>query len=122
MDDPGFQERMRRDVERKEMALRILGVGEGASGAELKNAWRRACKETHPDHNPGNPDAGRRFAAVNCAYRLLAYGEPCELAGEPVSTPNGTTDEGKYRLDNSWGLFLWWRDRFLSDMWEPPGS
>ncbi len=122
MDDYGFQERVRREMERKEIARRILGVAVGASAHELKSAWRRACKENHPDRNPEDPDAGRRFAAVNCAYRLLANGEPCELLVGPGPTPNATTDEGKYRLDNSWGLFLWWRDRFFCDMWDPPGS
>jgi hypothetical protein len=122
MDDFGLQERIRRDIERREIARRLLGVGEGASVHELKSAWRRACKENHPDRNAEDPDAGRRFAAINCAYRLLAHGEPSELLVGPGPTPDATADEGKYRLDNSWGLFLWWRDRFFSDMWDPPRS
>lgn len=113
MDDFSFQERIRRDMEGREIARRILGVDGKASAHELKRAWRKACKENHPDRNPGDPDAGRRFAAVNCAYRLLACGEPCEMFIENNPTQHATSEDEKYRLNNAWGLFLWWRDRFF---------
>jgi len=113
MDDFGFQERTRRDMEAREIARNILGVREGASSQELKRAWRKACKERHPDRNPGDRNAGRRFAAMRCAYRLLACGEPCEMLSDEQQTQTATVEHGKYRLDNAWGLFLWWRDRFF---------
>ena len=113
MDDFSFQDRIRREMEGREIACRILGVDERACEHELKRAWRKACKENHPDRNPADPDAGRRFAAINCAYRLLAYGEPCETLVEDNPTRQAMSADGKYRLDNAWGLFLWWRDRFF---------
>jgi hypothetical protein len=116
MDDFGFQERIRREMEGREIARRILGVDANASAEELKRAWRKACKENHPDRNPDDRDAGRRFAAINCAYRLPAYGEPCETLIERNPQPYAPPEEAKYRLDNPWGLFLWWRDKFFCDM------
>jgi len=113
MDDSDFQERIRRDMEAREIARRILDVDENALARELKRAWRKACKERHPDRNPGDSDAGRRFAAINCAYRLLAYGEPCEMLFEQEQMQSTTSEHEKYRLDNAWGWFLWWRDRFF---------
>ncbi|KPK66411.1 MAG: hypothetical protein AMK73_00065 [Planctomycetes bacterium SM23_32] len=113
MDDFSFQERIRRDMEGRGIARTILGVDENASPHELKRAWRKACKENHPDRNPGDPDAGRRFAAINCAYQLLAYGEPCEMLIEDNPTQYAMSEDDKYRLDNAWGLFLWWRDKFF---------
>jgi hypothetical protein len=113
MDDFGFQEQIRRDAEARQIARGILGVSEDASPRELKGAWREACKENHPDRNPDDPDAGRRFAAVNCAYRLLAHGEPCDALLEGEQPQPATSQEDGYRLDNAWGLFLWWRDRFF---------
>jgi len=113
MDDFSFQERMGRDLEAREIARRILDVDENASPEDLRRAWRKACKENHPDRNPGDRDAGRRFAAINCAYRLLAYGEPCEMLIEDNPTQYATSEHDKYRLDNAWGLFLWWRDKFF---------
>jgi len=112
MDEFSFQERIRREMEGREVARRILGVGPDASPQELKGAWRKACKENHPDRNPADCDAGRRFAAINCAYRLLAYGEPCDTLTED-NPAEYATEDGKYKLDNAWGLFLWWRDRFF---------
>jgi len=113
MDDLSFQEQTKRDIEARRIAARILGVDENTSIDDLKRAWRRACKESHPDRKPGDRDAGRRFAAINCAYRLLAYGEPCETLIEDNPMPQAMSEDGKYRLDNAWGSFLWWRDRFF---------
>lgn len=100
-------------MEAREIARSILGVDENTSTDELKRAWRRACKENHPDRNPGDRDAGRRFAAINCAYRLLAYGEPCETIIEDKPTPQGVSQDGRYRLGNAWGFFLWWREKYF---------
>jgi hypothetical protein len=113
MYDFSFQERIGRREEARDMARRILGVSEGASPGDLKRAWRRACKENHPDQNPGDPRARRRFAAVNCAYRLLAFGEPCGMDLEKEQVESSAPRHRKYRLDNAWGFFLWWRDRFF---------
>jgi hypothetical protein len=115
VDDAGFQDRVRRDAEARRIAQRILRVEEGAKPDELRRAWRKACKEQHPDRNPGDNDAGRKFAAVNCAYRLLAYGEPCDVLVEEHSSQYPNSGEDNYRLDSAWGVFLWWRDRFFCD-------
>jgi len=112
MDESGFREPIRRDVEARRVARAMLGVSEGASRAELKQAWRRACRRHHPDRNPGDPDAARRFAALRCAYRLLAHGEPCDMLDAADASPT-TPQDPRYRLDNAWGLFLWWRERFF---------
>jgi len=113
MDDHSFQDRIERDVEARKIARRVLGVEENASPHDLKRAWRKACKENHPDRNPADCDAGRRFAAINCAYRLLAYGEPCEMLIEADPSQYPTSEDHKYRLDNAWGLFLWWRKTYF---------
>lgn len=113
MDDFGFQERIRRDMEGREIARRILEVRGGASGQELKRAWRRACKKHHPDRNPGDSDANRRLAAINCAYRLLACGEPCEMPLLEEQAQPEAPQHDKYKLDNAWGFFLWWRERYF---------
>lgn len=45
----------------------VLRVAPTARADELRRAWRRRARQTHPDHG-GDPDA---FAAVHQAYRLL---------------------------------------------------
>jgi curved DNA-binding protein CbpA len=46
----------------------VLGVSPAASDEEVRSAYRRRAQLHHPDHNPGSPDAARRFAEVRAAY------------------------------------------------------
>jgi len=113
MDESGFHEAIGREVRARELARKVLGVSEDATGEELRRAWRKACLQTHPDRNPDDPDAAKRFATVNCAYRLLRYGAPCDALLEAAEKPQADGSRDKYNLDNMWGLFLWWRDKFF---------
>jgi molecular chaperone DnaJ len=48
-----------------------LGVERGADAAAIKSAYRRLAKELHPDRNPGDAEAERRFKEINQAYDIL---------------------------------------------------
>jgi len=52
-----------------------LGVAARASPLEIKTAFRRLAKTLHPDCNPGNQMAVRRFNDVHLAYTLLSNAE-----------------------------------------------
>lgn len=51
-----------------------LGVARDASQEDIRKAYRKAAKETHPDLNPGKPEAEARFKVINAAYDLV--GDP----------------------------------------------
>ncbi len=53
----------------------ILGVGRGASEAELKAAFRKLAMKYHPDRNPGDKDCEHRFKEINEAYDVLKDGD-----------------------------------------------
>jgi DnaJ-class molecular chaperone len=48
-----------------------LGVTSDASQEEIRQAYRKAAKETHPDLNPGRPEAEKRFKEINAAYDII---------------------------------------------------
>lgn len=69
-----------------------LGVAPDASSDEIKQAFRRLAREHHPDRNPGDPQAEKRFQEINAAYQLL--GDPQRRAAfeQQRRTPGGFTD------------------------------
>ncbi|TVR99973.1 MAG: molecular chaperone DnaJ [Rhodospirillales bacterium] len=55
----------------KEDYYRILGVERDAGPEDLKRAYRKLAMQCHPDRNPGDKDAERRFKELNEAYEVL---------------------------------------------------
>ena len=56
---------------------KVLGVKTNASQAEIKSAYRKLARKSHPDVNPDS-EAGRQFALLSKAYHTLA--DPQERA------------------------------------------
>ena len=56
----------------------ILGVEPGASPDEIRGAYRRAARASHPDLHPGDASAIDRFKRVQAAYDVL--GDPVRRA------------------------------------------
>jgi DnaJ-class molecular chaperone len=52
-----------------------LGVAANASQDDIRKAYRKAAKETHPDLNPGKPEAEQRFKEINAAYDIVGDAE-----------------------------------------------
>lgn len=50
----------------------ILGVGRDATSEEIKKAFRRIARATHPDANPGDPTANANFRQAAEAYEVLS--------------------------------------------------
>ncbi len=49
----------------------ILGVERRATDAEIKKAYRRLARKHHPDVNPGDASAQKKFQEIAAAYELL---------------------------------------------------
>ncbi|MCZ7377563.1 molecular chaperone DnaJ [Micromonospora sp. WMMC250] len=50
----------------------VLGVDKAASADDIKKAYRKLARESHPDHNPGDAKAEERFKAASEAYNVLS--------------------------------------------------
>lgn len=49
-----------------------LGVSRNATEDEIKKAYRKLARECHPDANPGDPEAERKFKDVSEAFSVLS--------------------------------------------------
>lgn len=49
----------------------LLGVGKDADANTLKKAFRKKAMEFHPDRNPDNPEAEKKFKEFGEAYDVL---------------------------------------------------
>ena len=59
-------------AESKRDYYEVLGVGKDADDAALKKAYRVLAKKYHPDMNPGNAEAEKRFKEASEAYAVLS--------------------------------------------------
>ena len=50
----------------------VLGVSTGATAEEIKQAYRRLARDSHPDRHPDDPSAEERFKEVAAAYEVLS--------------------------------------------------
>jgi curved DNA-binding protein len=51
---------------------RTLGVPRSATQADIKKAFRKLARESHPDRHPGDSGAERRFKEINEANAVLS--------------------------------------------------
>lgn len=49
----------------------VLGVPRSASAREIKSAYRKLARKFHPDVNPGDSEAEKRFREINEAHEVL---------------------------------------------------
>jgi molecular chaperone DnaJ len=56
-------------------AYEILGVAKDVSEAELKKAYRKLARKYHPDVNPDDKEAEKKFKEISAAYDILANSE-----------------------------------------------
>jgi molecular chaperone DnaJ len=59
-------------AEEKRDYYEVLGVDKSATDAQIKAAYRKLEKKYHPDLNPGDAEAEKKFKEANEAYEILS--------------------------------------------------
>lgn len=59
-------------AESKRDYYEVLGVSRDADNATLKKAYRQVAKKYHPDMNPGDAEAEKKFKEASEAYAVLS--------------------------------------------------
>ena len=62
-------------AESKRDYYEVLGVSRDADHAALKKAYRVLAKKYHPDMNPGDAEAEKKFKEASEAYAVLSDSE-----------------------------------------------
>lgn len=81
---------------------KVLGVSKDATAEEIKKAYRKLARENHPDQNPGNTQAEKRFKEVSEANAVLGdpakrkqYDEERSFFGGGFRFPRGGAGAGQ---------------------------
>src|ERR1700710_1878953 len=53
----------------------VLGVAKSASDKDIKNAYRKLARKYHPDLNPNDTEAHKKFQQLNEANEVLSDAE-----------------------------------------------
>ena len=64
----------------------ILVLQRDVSQEEIKKAYRRIAKQYHPDSNPGNREAEKKFKEASEAYEVLSNEEKRENYDHKLTT------------------------------------
>lgn len=59
-------------AEQKRDYYEVLGIDKNADDAAIKKAYRVLAKKYHPDMNPGNAEAEKKFKEASEAYAILS--------------------------------------------------
>lgn len=92
---------------------RILGVGRNASEAEIRQAYKKLAVKYHPDVNPGNPKAEKRFKEISEAKKILCdaklrarYDAISRVHAGAGATTGAASGPGGSRINNVFSTFF----------------
>lgn len=100
------------------LALKILNLSPGASKLQIRQAYVTMAMKYHPDKSPGNKELEKVFRNIQNAYEFLLGVKNIGRTHFDFTEEEFDDDKmtSKYNIKNDWGYFLWWRDKYISDV------
>ena len=78
-------------AEAKRDYYEVLGVSKDVDEATLKKAYRKVAKKYHPDMNPGDAEAEKKFKEASEAYAILSDPEKRRQYDHPAGGRAGVS-------------------------------
>ena len=85
----------------------VLGVAKEATPTEIKKAYHRMALKLHPDKNPDDPDAAKRFQTLQKVYGVLGDTDKRKVYDE-----TGRIDDAELSGDKFDSLYEYYRGVF----------
>ena len=87
---------------------KVLGVSPDATDEEIKKAYRTLTKKYHPDLNPGNAEAEKKYSEINAAYDAIQKGTATSSSAQGQYSYGGGSQGPSY----SWGNWGAWQQQY----------
>jgi curved DNA-binding protein len=107
---------------------KILGVSKSATDEDIKKAYRKLARKLHPDLNPNDKEAHKKFQQINEANEVLSdpekrkkydqYGENWQHAEEFEKARHSTGGQGGRRPHSQEDMFSDFGEGQYSDFFE----
>lgn len=97
----------------------IFGVTPDATSSEIRSAYRKKARIIHPDKNPDDPDAEKKFRELSAAYQTLSDPDKrkrYDASGEGVNPEQAANGEGGLSMLDPYVFFA---VLFASEQVEP---
>lgn len=72
-------------------AYEVLGLTKSATETEVKSAYKKLALRTHPDKNPYDPDASKKFHRISEAYKRII--DPSSFHDDDDDEEDATEEE-----------------------------
>ena len=85
---------------------KILGVSQNASIDDIKKSYKKLARENHPDLNPGDPEAEKRFKDISEASSVLTdQKKRQEYDQVRAMGPSAFSGQGGFNVDDLGDIF-----------------